>query len=105
MGVGTSQHDLGHGLAELPADFLQYRHAALVFHRVVQQGGNGFILAAAIFQHEARHAQQMRHIGHAGNLALLILVQFGSVDQGGSETGGKKHGGRGWQKRCLDLGT
>ena len=80
MGVGASQHGLGHGIAEPPPDLVQHRHPALVFDRVVQQGRNGFVLVAAIFQHDARHAQQMRHVRHAGDLALF-LVQFRGVGQ------------------------
>ena len=91
MGVGTSQHGLGHGLAKPPSDLVQHRHPALVFDRVVQQGRNGLVLVAAIFQHDARHAQQVCHVRHAGNLALLFLVQFGGVSQGKSETRGKQH--------------
>ena len=86
VGVRAAQHGLGHRIAEPPPDLLQHGHPALVFDRVVQQGGNRFVLVAAIFQDDARHAQQMRHVGHAGNLALLFLVQFSGVGQGGRES-------------------
>ena len=53
IGVGATVHDLRHLVPEAAADLLACRVKALVFNRVVKEGGDGLILVAAVFEDDA----------------------------------------------------
>jgi len=53
IGVGATVHDLRHLFPEAAANLLPCRVKALVFNRVVKQGGDGLILLAAVFEYDA----------------------------------------------------
>ena len=53
IGVGATVHDLRHLIPEAAANLFACRVTALVFNRVVKEGGDGLILVAAVFEDDA----------------------------------------------------
>jgi hypothetical protein len=47
----------------------------------VQQGSDGFVLAAAVFQDDSCNGEEMGDVGDGGALAHLSGVQLCSVDK------------------------
>ncbi len=45
------------------ANLLERRLAALVLYRIVQEGGDRLILAAAVLDNQRGHAEQVRNVG------------------------------------------
>ena len=71
------------------ADRLARGRAALVLHRVVQQGGDRLSSSPPVLQHQAGDRQQVGDVGDRGALAHLGGVQVGGVDQGVAKAGGE----------------
>ncbi len=59
---------------------------ALVFWRVVQQGGDDRFLRPAVLAHDRRYRQQVRDVRYLRSLARLVPVRPRRVDQGLIET-------------------
>lgn len=57
--VGAAINDLDYAVTESLTDTLPCFRAALIFHRVVQQGGDGFILVTAMLDHRRAHGKKM----------------------------------------------
>ena len=95
VGVAALLDDARDVLAEVGADLLQRRRAALVFDRVVQQRGDGLVLGAPVVDHQARHRQQMADIRNVAALAHLVVVLALGIHQRLGESAG--------QFRCLGV--
>ena len=85
--IGAAFDDLGDRLAKAAANLGQGRQAALVLHGVVQQGGYGLVLAAAVFHHHGGDGQQMGQVRPAGKLSPLLGVQRGGISNGFEKAG------------------
>jgi hypothetical protein len=68
-------------LAELLLDLAETRSAALIFHGVVKQCGDGHFLVAAKFNDDRSDAEQMTDVRAVGALANLFRVQARGVAQ------------------------
>lgn len=69
--VSASFDDPCDTAAELLADFLQQRFAALVFHGVMQQRRNSLIFVAAVRKHDGRHTKKVRNVWTRGSFTEL----------------------------------
>ena len=75
-GVAAAEHDLRDGLAEAAADVFEPGRPAPILHGVVQHGGDGLVLAAAVLEHEGGDPEQVRNVRHAGaSLADVVSMQ------------------------------
>jgi len=81
VSIGTAIDDVSHALPEFSANFTQPGSATLVFHRIVQQGGNGHLFVPAVLDHGGRHTQKMPDIWTLRPFADLPPVEFRGVSQ------------------------
>jgi hypothetical protein len=63
LGVRAGKDDVCDAVAETRPDLRRGRRAALVLHDVVEEGGDGLILAAAMLEHERSDGEEMRDVG------------------------------------------
>ena len=85
IAVGAGLDDRLDAIAEARADLVRAHLVRLVFQRVVQQRADRLVLVTAMFEHDGRDADEVRHIGDVAAFALLVLVQLRRPDQGLAE--------------------
>jgi hypothetical protein len=88
--VAASPDDGRNAVTEALPNLIENRRATLVFHRVVQQRGNGFLLAAAVLDHQRCDGEQVGNIRNVARFAALIAVQAEGMHQRFFETSGKR---------------
>jgi hypothetical protein len=74
-----SPHDPRDRVAEPRSDLLELCPPALILRRIVQQRGNGLVLAAAIVEHDGGHTHQVAEVRSARSLARLTVVDLSRV--------------------------
>ena len=84
--VGAAHDDFGDVRAEPLADVPEPLQSAAVFHRVVQQSGDGLVLVRAVFERQGSHPQQMGDVGNRGSLSHLSGMGCLGVGESLSET-------------------
>ena len=67
--------DRRHGIAEALPNFLEDRFAALVFDRIVEEGGDSLILVAAVLEDECGDGEQVGNVGDIRALSTLLAVE------------------------------
>src|SRR5947209_5538792 len=77
--VGAAEDDLGHPLAETPAEL---RGLQILLHRVVQQRRDCLVLVGAVLEGEARDAEQVGDVGNPSALPELPCMQPRSQSEG-----------------------
>ena len=75
IGIRASLNDVGNAISELLSDLSEARLPALVFHSIMEQRGNRFILVAAVRQDDRRHSKEVSDIGAIGSLSELSGMQ------------------------------
>jgi hypothetical protein len=81
-------------LSEFCANVAQPTLAALVFHGVVKKRGDGFILVAAVNEHDGGDAEKVRDVWARRPLAKLRRVHARRVGQRAPESLPKRPLGR-----------
>jgi hypothetical protein len=79
--VGAAVDDRGDVLTKAASNLLTRRGPTLIFHRVVEQCRDGFVLVPAVFEDEPGHAEQVRDVGDGRALAVLPGVEPRGVDE------------------------
>ena len=86
-------HDDGqHARTEGGLDFLPGDGVGVVLQRVVEQGGNRFVFAAAVGEHQAADAEEVGQIGDVGALPLICTVYGAGKGQRGLKPFGELGG-------------
>src|SRR5205809_6837475 len=75
IGIGTTIHDFGNGIAELFPDLDQPFRAPTIFHDIVQERADGFRFVAAVLERDRGHAENMCDIWDSGLLPCLITMR------------------------------
>jgi hypothetical protein len=91
IGVAAGADEIGDRVAEATTDFGERGGASLVFDGVMQQGGDGFVLAAAMFQNERSHGKKVRDVRDVGPFATLSGMELRGVDESLLEAGRERH--------------
>ncbi|MOA07261.1 hypothetical protein D3C78_1269490 [compost metagenome] len=92
-GIGAVEHHAQHAFAEVLVDLRGVLVAAVLDH-VVQQGGDGLVLVAAVLQHQGADRQRVGDVGHCGALAQLAGVHVGGIAEGAGQPLAVLHRGR-----------
>lgn len=92
-GVGAIGDDPGDAGAEARLYVGQARGAAVILHRIVEQGGDRLILVGAGLKRDRRDAEEMGDIGDLRSLPALGAVERAGVDERLVEPLGEAAGG------------
>ena len=84
--IRAAVDDMRDAAAELFADFIEAREAALIFYGIMQQRRDDFIFTAAVLNDDGRNAEQVTDIWLAFTLAALVQMQFRRVSKRLHET-------------------
>ena len=79
--IGTILHKLSDARSKFPANGPKPPDTALILHRVVQQGGNCFVLVATVGENNRGHTKQMGDVGARGSFAELGGVSARCINQ------------------------
>src|SRR5229473_4548572 len=81
IGVSASLNDVCSTFPESPPDFFQHRRSSAVFDDIVEQSGDGEVFVASRFQHQRRHAHQVRYIWNRRGFAPLSSMHLGGEQE------------------------
>jgi hypothetical protein len=73
--IGAIRHDLRDGLAKAGADRFQLRQPALIFDRIMQQGGDRLVLVSPVLERDRGDGKEVRDIGDPAPFAGLGAVK------------------------------
>ena len=73
--IAQAQNKIRYPRSKQLADVLQGCRSSLVFHRIVQQRSDGFVLIAPILQDEGSYPEQVRQVGNGRALPHLPVMQ------------------------------
>jgi hypothetical protein len=79
--IGTILHNLSDARSKFPANVPKPPGTALILCRVVQQGGNCFVLVTTVCENNRDNAEQMGHVRAGGSFAELLGVSARRIHQ------------------------
>ena len=79
--IGAALDYFRHLFSKFTLDITQPFRAAAIFHRIMQQGRDGFCLIRAVLQCDRGDPEDMSDIGNPGLLPKFAAVNSRSVDQ------------------------
>src|ERR1700730_12807508 len=78
-GIGASFHDLGNCETKSAANIFQSWLSTSIFHHVMQNGSDGFILVGSILKSNGGDTEKMGNVGNLGDFTLLRAMSLTCV--------------------------